>query len=63
MMALPPHLVHRKIMAMPDGPEKEKKLRRFHRTMRIAMVLYPVMILGMAVLTAIMIFVLVAGGK
>ena len=50
-MALPPHIIKRKIDAMPDGLEKDKKLKSFNIQMKIMAVVYPIMFLVMAILT------------
>jgi len=56
-MALPPHIVKRRIDAMPEGPEKQKQLKSFDRQMRIVAVAYPAMLAVMAVLTVLAIAV------
>ena len=54
-MALPPHIVKRHIDEMPEGPEKEKRLKSFNTQMKIVAVAYPIMMAIMAVLTIIFI--------
>jgi len=56
-MALAPHLVWNKIQNMPDGPEKDKRIKSFNRQMVICSYLYGAMILAMMVMTVVLVFV------
>ena len=58
-MALPPHIIKKRIDAMPDGPEKEKKLKRFHRDITICTWGYAIMLLIMLGMTLAVIITLV----
>ena len=51
-MAIPPHVIKKFIDAMPDGPEKEKKLKSFNRQLKICMIAQLVM-LGVMTIAAV----------
>ena len=57
-MAMPPHVVKKIIDAMPDGPEKEKKLKSFNRQLKICMIAQLVMlgVMGIVVVVTVYIF-------
>ena len=61
-MALPPHIIWNRIQEMPEGPEKEKRLKSFNFQMKIASIAYPIMFLVMFILTAFLLWIAVWGG-
>ena len=56
-MALPPHIIKKKIDAMPDGPEKEKKLKSFRLQLKIGMWIQLIMLIAMGIMTTVTIIV------
>ncbi len=37
-MALPPHVIWKQIQEMPEGDEKQKRLKSFHTQMKLSIV-------------------------
>lgn len=63
-MLIPPHVIKAKIDAMPDGPEKERKLKNWHRQMEFCSWLLLIeTVLGISLVVLIFAVAIVMMGK